>query len=579
MLNIRDTATLRVSIGQYSSAGRKPVNQDFHGAVVPSGVALTMKGVALAIADGISTSPVGHVAAETAVKSFLTDYYCTSDAWTVKTSASRVIDATNSWLHAQSRHVEDRDRAHVATFSALVLKGERAHIFHVGDSRIARVSDREVEPLTREHRLVLSGSDTQIAKALGLLPSLEIDYRHIPLQVGDVFVLTTDGIHDHLRPRQIAAEIAANPDLDRAAGEIAARALESGSDDNLTIQIVRIDQLPEPGFEPLLERMETLPPASLPSVPGEFEGYRVHRQIHASSRSHVFLASDPRNGEAVVLKFPSADLQQDEAYLRRFAMEEWVARRVSSVHVVKCRDTILPRRSLYLVMEHLAGGTLSQWMKDHPQADLASMRAIISQIADGLRALHRKEVIHQDLRPDNVLIDSSGTAKIIDLGSARVEGLVEAKHTPNAEDILGTFQYTAPEYFLGERGNEQSDLFSLGVIAYQIVTGRLPYGAAVARTGNARQQARLRYASIREYRPDVPQWVDDAVRKAVHPDPGRRYEAISEFLYDLSHPKQHILTTARMPLTQRNPLLFWQVLSLILALLLVLLLLWQQPYA
>ena len=86
MLNIRDTAALRVSIGQYSSAGRKPLNQDFHGAVVPSGVALTMKGVALAIADGISTSPVGHVAAETAVKSFLTDYYCTSDAWTVKTS-------------------------------------------------------------------------------------------------------------------------------------------------------------------------------------------------------------------------------------------------------------------------------------------------------------------------------------------------------------------------------------------------------------------------------------------------------------------------------------------------------------
>ena len=148
-----DPAALRVTVGQYSSAGRKAANQDFHGAIVPDGAALTMKGVALAVADGISSSPVGHVAGERAVKSFLTDYYCTSDAWTVKTAASRVIDATNSWLHAQSRHVEDRDLAHVTTLSALVLKGSRAYIFHVGDSRISRCVGQDLEPLTDEHRL------------------------------------------------------------------------------------------------------------------------------------------------------------------------------------------------------------------------------------------------------------------------------------------------------------------------------------------------------------------------------------------------------------------------------------------
>src|SRR5215472_16213723 len=98
---------LRVSIGQHSDKGRKPANQDFHGAMTPGEPALSLKGVALALADGISSSLVARDAAESAVKSFLTDYYDTPDSWSVKTSAQRVIAAANSWLHAQSRRSRD----------------------------------------------------------------------------------------------------------------------------------------------------------------------------------------------------------------------------------------------------------------------------------------------------------------------------------------------------------------------------------------------------------------------------------------------------------------------------------------
>src|SRR5690242_4085152 len=117
------SARLSIVVGQHSAAGAKPSNQDFHGSVVPTGAVLAAKGIAVAIADGISSSPVGAVASETAVKSFLTDYYDTSDAWSVKTSAERVLAATNSWLHAQNGRLlndEDRDRGHVCTFSAIV---------------------------------------------------------------------------------------------------------------------------------------------------------------------------------------------------------------------------------------------------------------------------------------------------------------------------------------------------------------------------------------------------------------------------------------------------------------------------
>ena len=88
------------------------------------------------------------------------------------------------------------------------------------------------------------------------------------------------------------------------------------------------------------------------------------------------------------------------------------------------------------------------------------------------------EMLHQDLRPDNIMIDKTGTAKIIDFGSTRIAGIADDDASAAHDDILGTAQYTAPEYFLGEGGSPRSDIFSLGVIAYQMLTGRLPYGAA-----------------------------------------------------------------------------------------------------
>ena len=151
---------LSISLGQYSDRGRKATNQDFHGAVVPEGAALVLKGAAFAIADGISSSPVGHLAAQIAVNSFLSDYYATSETWTVERAAHRVISATNAWLHAESRRsegAEDLDSGYVCTFDAVVLKARTAHLFHIGDSRIHRLAGGTLEPLTEDHRIALSG--------------------------------------------------------------------------------------------------------------------------------------------------------------------------------------------------------------------------------------------------------------------------------------------------------------------------------------------------------------------------------------------------------------------------------------
>lgn len=560
---------LQISIGQHSDKGRKTTNQDFHGALIPNQPLLTLKGIAIVLADGISSSNVSQVASESAVKSFLTDYYCTSEAWSVKTSAHRVLAATNSWLHSQTRRSQyscDKDKGYVCTLSAMVIKSTTAHIFHIGDSRVYRVVGNALEQLTDDHRVVVSSEQSYLSRALGINPQIEIDYQALQLETGDVFLLATDGVYEHVGTRFIASAIKDNAnDLDKAAQVIVEEAFQQGSPDNLTIQIVRIDNLPHGEASEVFGQSVELAPPPLLEARMMFDGYRIVRELHASSRSHIYLAVDVETGVLVAIKIPSIDLRDDPAYLKRFMMEEWVARRIDSPHVLKPCLHSRRRNYLYVVTEFIDGQTLTQWMIDNPEPGMETVRGIVEQIAKGLRAFHRKEMLHQDIRPDNIMIDKTGTARIIDFGSTKIAGVVEATPSEAREDILGTAQYTAPEYFMGESGSPRSDMFSLGVITYQMLTGNLPYGAQIAKARTRSQFRKLRYNSAFDDISGIPAWIDGTLRKAVHPDPYQRYESLSEYTFDLRHPNTKYINPSATPLIERNPLLFWKCTTIILA--------------
>jgi serine/threonine protein phosphatase PrpC len=570
---------LKISVGQHSDKGRKETNQDFHGCLIPKEPLLSLKGIAIVLADGISSSKVSRVASESAVKGFLTDYYCTSESWSVKTSAQRVIAATNSWLHAQTRrgrHAEDADKGYVCTLSAMVVKSRAAHIFHVGDARVYRVSGRSLEQLTEDHRTVVSSVESYLGRALGVNPQIEIDYQMVKVEAGDVFLLATDGVYEHVGARFVTGAINDTAaDLDAAARAIVAEAYRQGSPDNLTVQIVRIDELPDGEASELFGQVSELPLPPLLDARMEFDGYRIVREIHGSSRSHIYLAVDTADEALVVLKLPSIELRGDPAYLKRFMLEEWVARRINSAHVLKPCLQSRKRKYLYVVMEFIEGQTLRQWMIDNPRPDLETIRGIVEQIAKGLQAFHRMEMLHQDIRPDNIMIDKTGTVKIIDFGSTRVKGVVEATPSTDHDDILGTHQYTAPEYFVGDSGSSRSDIFSLGVVTYQMLTGRLPYGAEVAKTRTRSQQRKLQYRSALDDTREIPAWIDEVLRKALHPDPYKRYAELSEFVFELRHPNKSTLNAPPTPLMERNPLLFWKCLSALLAAVVFLLLVLQ----
>src|SRR3954469_5851928 len=569
---------IKIIGGQLSARGRKETNQDFHGVLIPDEPLLSLKGIAIVLADGISTSKVSRVAAESAVKGFFADYYCTSESWSVRTSAQRVLEATNSWLHSQTRsqYGHDRDRGYVCTLSAMVIKSTTAHLFHVGDSRIYRVSGNSLEQLTNDHRVIISSEQSYLGRALGVNPQIEIDYLMLKVEKGDTFVLVTDGIYENVADRHIARAVKDGAaDLDQAAKAVAELAFELGSKDNLTVQIIRIDELPEGAASEVFGQPHELPLPPLLEARAVFDGYKIVRELHGSSRSHIYLAVDIETDAVVTIKIPSIDLRDDPSYLKRFMMEEWVARRIDSPHVLKPCLLQRKRNFLYVATEYIDGQTLTQWMIDNPSPSLETVRGIVEQIAKGLRAFHRKEMLHQDIRPDNIMIDSTGTVKIIDFGSTRITGVVEAEPSGMHNEILGTQQYVAPEYFLGEPATSRSDLFSLGVITYQMLTGKLPYGAQIANARTRSQFNKLVYRPASHGDRELPQWIDGTLEKAVHPNPYKRYDSFSEFLFDLRHPNASYLSTSSTPLIERNPLLFWESTTIVLALAVIVLLAMQ----
>ncbi len=568
--------TLKVSIGQYSTAGIKQQNQDFHGVYLPEGHVLKQKGIACVIADGIGSSNVSHLAAETAVGSFISDYYSTSDAWSTQTSAERVIRATNSWLYAQTQQSQgrfDKDRGYVCTLSALILKQQQAHVFHVGDSRIYRIRDHEIELLTHDHRVWLSSREHYLSRALGADYRIEIDYRNIELKEKDIFLLMTDGVYEFVTDQQLLDLILVDADLNQLAKAFVEKALEQGSDDNLSLQVIHVEQLPE--LNQFHIQQDYVFPQQLSK--GEvFEGYVIDKILHQNHRSCLYLAHDTQQ-QPLVIKTLGVDLQQDKNAVEQFQLEDWVSKRLKHDNLMQCYPHNTEKKYLFQCYEYLQGETLAQWLhRQEKPLNLDEILPILQQTALALNAMHRLEMLHQDIRPKNIMVINAENAmkiKLIDYGSTAVRGLVEI-NPKNANRALGTLAFMAPEYFIDHSPSVHSDQFSLAVMAYYLFTKQLPYGTDLARCNSLKQMKKVQYHSIRKYRPDLPIWLDKILGQALSIEPTHRFEALSELIHNLMHPSKELLNSKPPAIIERDPLRFWQMSCAVLGLLFLLSIAW-----
>lgn len=552
-------AQLTIDVGQSSKTGQKSRNEDACGYRVPEEPLLTTKGIAIAIADGVSGSEAGKEASQACIDGFLLDYFSTPESWTVKTSAHKVLTALNHWLNGNSQRIYHTAQGMVTTFSALVLKSNTAYMFHVGDTRIYRLNQDGLKCLTHDHTVIISEDKEFLSRAMGLDLRMDIDYREVALSEGEHYLLMSDGVYKFIDDSDYRQALDQHDSLDAAAEYLVDKALENGSHDNVTCQIVRIKTLPQKNQDEFYRKLLELPFPPILQAGHILDGYKILRHLHSTKRTEVYLAEDTDTQTPVIIKAPSINYEDDANYINQFLHEEWAGRRIENPHVLKVIKPKQTRHFLYYVTEYVECITMRQWMTDNPKPELSRVRKIIEQLVRGIRAFHRLEMIHQDLKPENILIDKHDTVKIIDFGSTKISGIEEIA-TPLQENILlGTVNYTAPEYHLGLRIGQYSDLFSIGVITYELLANKLPFDKELT----PRNIRHVNYVPIREYREDLPLWVDRAIAKAIQINPENRFEELSEFTYALTQPVDELLKTEFVPLVKRNPVKFWRGASIV----------------
>jgi serine/threonine protein phosphatase PrpC len=549
---------LELTVGQATDAGVKAQNEDCIGMRIPDQPALTLKGAVSVIADGVSAAEAGKEASETCVRNFISDYYGTPDVWSVKTAGQKILLALNRWLVGQSQV-----KGHVSTLSALIIKSQQAYIFHVGDTRIYRLRNGNFEQLTNDHSTFINKDTVYLARAMGMDARLEMDFSQFEVEEGDVFFLSTDGIHDFLTDKLIHKVLQVNDnDFEGKCKKLIQLALEEGSQDNLSCQLVRVDKLPDADNQDMYRKLSDLPFPPPLEVGQKLDGLEVLKEIHASQRSQIYLVKDHED-RRLIMKTPSLNYEDDPAYIERFVLEQWIGKRVDSPYVVKIVEPHKPKSALYTLMEYVPGITLEQWIKENPKPNINEVVRIAELISRGLRAFHRKDILHQDVKPDNIILNVQGIPKIIDFGSCFAAGVEEIDTPFEREDALGTAVYSAPEARFRMKKTKKSDSFSLAVVIYEMLTGKQPFGAQLEKLSNQKHIFSLSYQNAQQHNPMIPSWMDGALETALAPLPEQRHTALSEFIYELQVPNKKYTSKHVRPLLQRNPLRFWQGLAVV----------------
>jgi eukaryotic-like serine/threonine-protein kinase len=264
------------------------------------------------------------------------------------------------------------------------------------------------------------------------------------------------------------------------------------------------------------------------SPPTEVAGrYVIERRLGAGGMSTVFMAQDTVLERPVAVKLLAEHLADDEAFVYRFRREALSAARLQHPNIVQVFDSGEDPASErhYIVMEYVDGPSAADMLRERKQLDLDETMRLVRDACHGLDYAHRAGVVHRDVKPGNLLFAKEmGLTKLADFGIAKA---AEQTRITQVGSVLGTAAYLSPEQARGEEAGPASDIYSLGVCAYQFLTGRLPHEYA-SLTELALKQQQDPVARIADSRPEVPPELDDAVRLALERDPAARYSSALE---------------------------------------------------
>lgn len=558
---------MKLSFGYASEIGPRPRNEDFGGFVTPEPAAAEVKGFLAALADGVSGGTHGREAAESTVRNLLGDYYATPDTWEVPHALDTVIQSLNRWLSGQ---VASRREAGgmACTLSALVLRGHRWYLAHVGDTRIYRLRGEQLEQLTQDHTWEQPGMEHVLKRAVGLDTHLRVDYAEGDVAIGDTFLIVCDGVWQPLGQVELHRLMQLYDDPQICARHLVAEALRQGGGDNASALVVRVDGLEEDAEHRVMLNRQRLPLSGRLAVGSKLDGYIIDEILHDSRETLLYRAHETHSGQPCVLKTLQPRLEGDVDLAARLLMEEWLGKRVQSHYFPQ----ILPnneRNFLYFTMTFHAGETLQARLEQGQYFNVADTVSLGIRLLKGLGALHRLDITHRDIKPANLHWGEDHKLRILDLGVAQCPSYPQ----DTTLDTPGTPSYMAPELFSGHPACSNTDLYAVGVTLYHLLTRRYPYGEIEAfqspRFGDPTPPTR--------YRPDLPGWLEIALLKACSRLPEARFETAEEFLMALERGEASRLSRPRpTPLAARDPVFLWQSIALVAVIfnLLLLFMLW-----
>jgi len=559
-----------VEIGWVCERGHAERNEDFAAAFRDA----RNYGLVAAIADGVSAGGHGLMAAQTTVRSVVNDFFSAPDTWETTVVFDRLIGAQNSWLADHNRRAGSSGGHGATTLTALALQGHGWTLAHVGDTRAWLLRGGELTQLTTDHARGHLDFRSQLTRAIGLDERVHVEYQQGELQAGDIFLLTSDGVHDRVQRADLAALLAAGA-AQSASEAVVHAALAGGGRDNATALVIRVKGLAPERLEDAIRQGRQLPSPGKLKVGDELDGFRITALVADNGVHRLYQAQHSLTGELVAIKTLHEARARDPEEIAMLAHEAWLGLRVAAHRadeLVRVRE-ILDATAFYAVFDWHEGKTLEQLLAEQRTFSIADIVASTAAIARALGRLHRQGVIHRDIKPGNLHRSTDGRWRIIDLSVALSGRESAALLTLHA----GTPSYMNPEQWgvdadRKEAADAGSDLYALGVTLYRWLTGRLPYGEI-----EPYQKAPFRRDPVApsRRRPDVPIWLDHIALKAVARNREERFETGEELALALergaSRPLNAPLPT---PLMTRDPAALWKLALLVSLLLNALLVVW-----
>jgi len=540
--------SLQLNFAQASATGPREENQDALRLVTPAPELAASKGYLFALADGVSQCADGGLAARASLQALALDYYATPATWSVAQALDRLLLAQNRWLRAQGS-----GQPLLTTLSALVLRGRRFTLAHVGDCRVYRWHAGHLQCLSEDHVWDQPGMQHVLKRALGLDQHLLVDYLEGELQPGECFLLLSDGVWASLGDQHIQAVLREQPDLQLAVDTLVASAHLNGSQDNASALLVQVEHLGTTNLGDTLAQLQHWP------VPGPLregqviDGWQTEKLLSHSRQSLLYRVRDGQ-GQAWLLKTLPAAREREPGAAQGLLLEEWFLRRVAGRHFPELHAAS-QRQHLYYVMREYPGQSLAALLAEHGPLPMPQWLELARQLLQAVGVLHRRNLLHRDIKPDNLHLGSDGQLRLLDFGLAYCPGLSEDP----LHELPGTPSYIAPEAFDGQPPSPRQDLYAVGVTLYHLLTGHYPYGEVEAfqrpRFGQPVNAAR--------YRPDLPEWLQHNLQQALAADPAQRFETAEHWLLLLERGDRQELPSRPRPLLEREPLKVWRTLALL----------------